>query len=190
MTDLGFRVSIYLFVWLLSFLSLSLLFSSLISVYLLSTVSQSVSQSVIHYQSSILVALLILSLTYLASLCLSVSLFVSVYQLINHHPYVILSSPSLPLSLFTIFSERHFFTGHSQRTSHTEHPIDTTFSFPSTQTQQDHTHHTTHSSSNEVFSVSSSSSSMRQDKTKQDMTWQDDWPYQRTTTRIPLGMTK
>ena len=79
---------------------------------------------------------------------------------------------TLILSYYSLSSQKNTFsqlihTGHSHRSSHTEHPIDATFSFPSTQTQQDHTHHTTHSSSNEVFSVSSSSSSMRYDKTTQ-----------------------
>lgn len=79
---------------------------------------------------------------------------------------------TLILSYYSLSSQKNTFsqlihTGHSHRSSHTEHPIDATFSFPSTQTQQDHTHHTTHSSSNEVFSVSSSSSSMRYDKTRQ-----------------------
>ena len=78
----------------------------------------------------------------------------------------------LILSYYSLSSQKNTFsqlihTGHSHRSSHTEHPIDATFSFPSTQIQQDHTHHTTHSSSNEVFSVSSSSSSMRYDKTTQ-----------------------
>ena len=79
---------------------------------------------------------------------------------------------TLILSYYSLSSQKNTFsqlihTGHSHRSSHTEHPIDATFSFPSTQIQQDHTHHTTHSSSNEVFSVSSSSSSMRYDKTTQ-----------------------
>ena len=100
-----------------------------------------------------------------------------------------MSSSLLPLilSYYSLSSQKDTFsqlihTGHSHssftqlkshRSSHTEHPIDATFSFPSTQTQQDHTHHTTHSSSNEVFSVSSSSSSMRQDNTRHDKTWHD-----------------
>ena len=156
----------------------SLLFSSLSSPLLcLFTINY---QSVIHYQSSILVVLLILSPTYLASLCLCLSfyLYLSIYlsinQSINQSIITLMSSSllTLILSYYSLSSQKNTFsqlihTGHSHRSSHTEHPIDATFSFPSTQTQQDHTHHTTHSSSNEVFSVSSSSSSMRYDKTRQ-----------------------
>ena len=91
-----------------------------------------------------------------------------------------LLSLSLSSSLIVLYLLRKsLFTGHSNKSFKqifhtgqvTEHPIDATFSFPATQTKQDHTH-TTHSSLNEVFSVSSSS--MWHDKTSQDIR-QNDW---------------
>ena len=100
MTDLGFRVSIYLFVWLLSFLSL--LFSPLSSLFIYYPLSVSHPLSIIHTCCSFDL------ITHILSLSLSLSLFIN--QSINQ------SSPLChPLSLFTIFSERHFFTGHSHR---------------------------------------------------------------------------
>ena len=166
MTDLGFRVSIYLFVWLLSFLSL--LFSPLSSLFIYYPLSVSHPLSIIHTCCSFDLITHILSL----SLSLSVSIYLSINQSINQSIITLMSSSLLLLILsrYSLSSQKDTFsqlihTAHSQRTSHTEHPIDATCSFPSTQTRQDHTL-TTHSSINEVFSVSSSSSSMRQDMTR------------------------
>ena len=147
------------FIYLFDYHFLSLLFSSLF-----------VCLFTINYQSSILVLLILLP-TYLTSLSLFVYYSISQSALLCHPLFSLSSSLIvhylLRKTLFHSSFKQIIHTGHSHRSSHTEHPIDATFSFPSTQTQQDHTHHTTHSSSNEVFSVSSSSSSMRYDKTRQ-----------------------
>ena len=173
MTDLGLGlVFIYLFDYYLFSLSLSSLLFSLISSSLFIYYQLSVSHplSIIHTCCSFDLITHILSL----SLPLSLFLSLSINQSINQSIITLMSSSllTLILSYYSLSSQKNTFsqlihTGHSHRSSHTEHPIDATFSFPSTQTQQDHTHHTTHSSSNEVFSVSSSSSSMRYDKTRQ-----------------------
>ena len=72
MTDLGFRVSIYLFVWLLSFLSL---LSSLSSLFIYYPLSVSHPLSIIHTCCSFDLITHILSLSF--CLCLSQSLFIN-----------------------------------------------------------------------------------------------------------------
>ena len=116
MTDLGLGlVFIYLFDYYLFSLSLfsSLLFSLISSsLFIYYQLSVSHPLSIIHTCCSFDLITHILSL----SLPLSLFLSLSINQSINHHPYVILSSHSHPLLLFTIFSEKHFFTAHSHRT--------------------------------------------------------------------------